>query len=119
MLAVMLKKRKPKDNLKDKEMKNEMIEKYDLWLHSKYNLIGQTNTQISYLNTILAEYELSDKTIGDYYFIIDLQPQLFRQLEDKIDAFAINDSNKLTQMRLALVYFIEFIVEQKLMTKIF
>lgn len=95
-------------------MKNDIIEKYDLWLHSKYSLIGQTDTQISYLNCILAEYELSDKNIGDYYFIIDLQPQLFRQLEDGIDTFAINDSNKLTQMRLALIYFIEFLVEQKL-----
>ncbi len=37
----------------------------------------------------------------------------FGQLEDEIDTFAINDSNKLTQMQLALVYFIEFIVEQK------
>lgn len=96
-------------------MKNEIIEKYDFWLHSKYNLVGQTDTQVSYINYILAKYKLSDKTIEDYYFIIDHQPQLLRQLEDEIDNFAINDSDKLIQMRLALVYFIEFIVEQKLL----
>jgi len=94
-------------------MKNEIIEKYDLWLHSKYNLIYQTDIQISFLNCILDEYKLSNKTIEDYYFIIDLQPQILRQLEDDIDTFAINDSNKLVQMRLALIYFIEFLVEQK------
>ena len=98
---------------KNKEMKNEIIEKYDLWLHSKYNLIDQTDIQISYLNCILAEYQQSANTIQDYYFIINLQSQLFQHLEDEIDTFAINNLSKLTQMRLALVYFCEFIVDHQ------
>lgn len=93
-------------------MTKELIEKYDLWLLSRYNLIGQTEIQVTIINTILSKFNIKNFDSKDLSNIIAFKPEIMIHLDDNIDTFGVKDLNKLAHMRLAIIYFIEFIIEE-------
>lgn len=100
------------------KIKKEIAEKYDIWLLSRYNQIGVSERQISYVERIMTHISLDNEKAIDFVYLIENQSVVFEKLQEMTDDFEIRNSYELEQIRIAFAYFIEFLTQEKLTNKI-
>lgn len=97
------------------KISKEIAEKYDIWLLSNYNLIGESKQQISYIERIVNFiYSETKEDIKVFNYLTENQKSIYDKLEKNVDSFEVKNSHELEQIRLAFTYFIEFLNKDSL-----